>query len=190
MQIKLKNVRLSFPTIFKAEAYQPGQDPKYSATFILDEATDKNSVAELKNAINKLIELEFGGNSKALASVGLRSGEEKVNDDGSYKDGFGPGTQFISASNKSRPQVVDRNPSIPLTAEDGKIYAGCRVNALVRVNAMNGKSWKPDPSFGKKIIFSLLAVQFDGNGEAFGEARVDVESAFDNLDAESQDLLG
>lgn len=194
MKIKLQNVRLSFPSIFKPEGFKGPDgklsDPKYSATFIMDTVDNAKTIKALKAGISEIVKAEFAGNIKALASCGLRDGDEKTNDDGSFKDGFGPGTMFISASNKNRPQIVDFDPTIPLVAEDNKIYAGCYVDAIITLNAMNGKSWKPNPAWGKKIIASLKAIRFLRDGESFGEAKLDLEDEFGTVGDDGEDLLG
>ena len=40
MDIKLANVRLSFPGLFKAEPFQPGDEPKFKATFLVPKGSD------------------------------------------------------------------------------------------------------------------------------------------------------
>lgn len=186
MKIKLNNVRLSFPSIFKPQSFKgnDGQqsDPKYGATFILDNEENASEIAKLEKAIEAVIKDQFKGNAKALKGVCLRDGEEKTNDDGSFKDGFGPGTMFVTSSAKNRPQVVDKNPSIPLTAEDGKIYAGCYVNAVISL-------WAQNNTFGKRINANLLAIQLVKDGEPFGEERINPESEFDTVE-DGADLLG
>ena len=53
--ITLKNVRLSFPQIWTAKAFNEGQTKKYSANFLLDKDTDKEQLENLKKAKENLI---------------------------------------------------------------------------------------------------------------------------------------
>jgi hypothetical protein len=186
MQIVIKNVRLSFPNLFKAASFQGAggeqTDPKYSATFIMDKDENAADIKRIQDGIDSLVKEYFKGNSKALKGVCLREGAEKTDEDGTPKDGFGEQIMFITASNKNRPQVVDRIKTIPLTEEDNKMYPGCYVNAVITLWAQNNK-------FGKRINANLLAVQYVKDGIPFGEARVDVGSVFDDIEDESESML-
>ena len=77
---------------------------------------------------------------------------------------------YVSARSVKRPGVVDRDLS-PLTAEDGKPYAGCYVFATIRL-------WAQDNQWGKRINASLRNVQFIKDGEAFGEKPVAPDEDF------------
>lgn len=182
MKIHLKNVRLSFPNLFKAKAYKEGDDPKYNATFILDTKVNALEIKQVQAGIDKIIADEFKGNAKVLKGVCLRDGEERIDEEGSFKDGYGPGTMFVTTSNPNRPQVVNRNPSIPVTAEDGTVYAGCYVNAIISL-------WAQSNTFGKRVNANLLAVQFVKEGDPFGQAHVKVDEEFETLDEDSDSML-
>jgi hypothetical protein len=54
VRIKLKNVRLSFPSLFKKATFE-GVETKYEATFIIDKS-DKKTIEAIKAEINNLIE--------------------------------------------------------------------------------------------------------------------------------------
>jgi hypothetical protein len=66
---------------------------------------------------------------------------------------------------------------VHLNAASGRPYGGCYVNASVRL-------WVQDNAFGKRVNCALAAVQFAGEGKAFGDAPVDPENEFSNLEAE------
>lgn len=172
MKIVIKNARLSFPNLFKASSYE-GSEPKFSAALILDRKENAADIKAIENAIAEQVKEHFKGNTKALKGTCLRDGAEKVDPDGEFKDGYGPDVVFVSASNRNRPQVVDRNKS-PLTAEDGKPYAGCYVNAVITL-------WAQNNNFGKRVNANLLAVQFAKDGEPFGDSKVNVDEVFDDL---------
>jgi len=164
-QIKLTNVRLSYPVLFKPKAMEEGQDPKYSAAFLLDKKEHKALIAEIKTKIESL---KAEKNLKVPADkVCLKDGELKED-----VDGYGPDVMFVNTSNKTRPTVVNRDRS-PVTEDDGVVYGGCYVNAVIRL-------WAQNNSWGKRINASLEAVQFVSDGEAFGAPKVDIEEVFDD----------
>ena len=163
--IKLSNVRLSYPELFTAKAFQGGK-PAFSAVFLLNKTKDAAQIAAIKTAINAVAKEAFKG--KLPPKTCLRDGSEKPD-----TDGYGADIVFVSARNEKRPGVVNRDLT-PLTAEDGKPYAGCYVNAVIRL-------WAQDNEFGKRINASLRNVQFVRDGEPFGEKPVAPEQDFDAL---------
>lgn len=164
--LKLNNVRLSYPNLFTAKAQEEGKEPKYSASFLLD----KKQHAALITQIEKLTErvaLDHFKKKVPLKRQPLRDGNEK-----SDKEGYGDEVMFVSASNNKRPVVVDRDLT-PLTAQDSKPYAGCYVNATVRLFAYDHKTG------GKGVSASLRAIQFVKDGESFGAGPVNAEEEFE-----------
>jgi hypothetical protein len=169
-KIKLNNVRLSFPRLFKPKAFQEGQDPRFEASFLLD-PSDKSHAAiikQIKATAKELATEEFGEVPKSL-KLCFGDGDEKE------YDGY-EGMFYVTSSNKTRPTVVDRDLS-PLVEEDGKPYAGCYVNGTITLWVMNNQ-------FGKRINANLRAVQFVKDGEAFGVKPVDAEEEFDALEGD------
>ena len=166
-QIKLSNVRLSFPALFTAKK-GPEETSKaaFAATFILDKKVNAKEIAAIKAGIATLVKDTFKG--KMPPKVSLRDGAEKPD-----LDGYGETVMFVSARNEKRQQVVDRDLS-PLTEEDGKPFAGCYVNATIRL-------WAQDNKYGKRINASLGAVQFYKTGDPFGEKQVAASEVFDVL---------
>lgn len=169
--IVLKNVRISYPTLFKPRASEdnPQADPKYSASFILDNAKDAAQIKLIQSRIDAIVKEKFKGNAKLLKGVCLRDGAEKEG-----TDGYGDGTHFVSTSSTRRPQVIDTQKQ-PLTVDDGKPYAGCYVHASIRL-------WAQDNKFGKRINAELRAVVFAKDGEPLGgNTPVNVEDDFGDL---------
>lgn len=178
MAFVLKNVRLSYPSLFKASGFGDSE-PKYSATFLIEKDSDSHKalIAEIKRVTTEA----FGDKAKAIMTK-QDSGMRKLVKDGDGEDGKNAegeskgyeGTVFIKASNKVAPKVVDSKRN-ELTEVDGIPYAGCFVNAQIDVWAQNNK-------FGQFVNIKLLAVQHWKDGEAFGTAgRADV-NAFDVAD--------
>lgn len=168
-QLKIKNARLSYPQLFTAKAFEQGQDPKFGCSLILSKKDHAATIEALKGKIEAAAKEQFGKNfsMSGLKGVCLRDGAEKAD-----KDGYGDDVMFISAASSRRPQVVDRDPSIPLVEADGKPYPGCYVNAVISL-------WVQDNKFGKRVNANILAVQFLRDGEPFGEA-VKADEVFDN----------
>lgn len=170
-QVILTNVRLSFADIFRAKSVNEGE-PRFSANFLLDKEGDKKQIEKVEAAIKSLVDSKNKGKKLPADKVCLRDGDEK-----DY-DGFA-GHMFISAANKKRPTVVDRDNS-PLTEEDGKPYSGCYVDGVVRL-------WWQDNKFGKRINASLEVVRFRKDGESFGAAPVSA-SVLPDLDDEEDEV--
>lgn len=164
--VRLNNVRLSFPSLFREKKFAP-TDAKgsYSATFLLDKATNAKEIAEAKRAIDLLVKEAFKGKHPGAQRVCLRDGSEK-----SDTPGYGEDVMFISARTDKRPHVVNRDMS-PLNEDDGKPYAGCYVNATVEV-------WPQDNQYGKRVNAKLRAVQFVKDGAEFGGGHVDINREF------------
>lgn len=178
-QILLTNVRLSYPNLFKPYAMEEGQEPKYSASLILDKRAHSSLIKKLDKLIDEHVQKFWGGKvpRSALKGVCLRDGMEKAD-----KDGYGEEVVFVPASSTRRPTVVDRNKQIPLVETDGRPYAGCYVNAIVSL-------WKQDNKWGKRVNANLSVVQFVRDGEPFGE-KVDMDVLPDEDDGEDSDPLG
>jgi len=179
MIVKLKNVRLAFPSIFAAKAMKPGDEPRFSATFIF--APDHPAHQEIKDAILQAAKDKWAGKweetlkaIKAKGDICLRDGAEKAD-----FDGF-DGKMFVSASTKTQPAVVDRDRT-SLTLADGRPYGGCQVNAIIDI-------WAQDNGFGKRINASLSGVQFFADGDSFGGARPARAEDFDAVE-ETSDIF-
>jgi hypothetical protein len=176
-QLKLDNVRLSFPDIFKAKAVQEGSEPKFGAQFLLDKKEHANLITEVKKTLWAAAVAHFGKEEakklydKDKLHLCLHEGDEK-----DY-DGYDENNMYISSSSSKRPLIVDRDKT-PLAEEDRKPYAGCYVNAVVRI-------WVQDNQFGKRVNAELMAIQFARDGEAFGAAPVSAD-VFESLEEEKE----
>ena len=62
MKIKLKNVRLSFPSFFQTEKFGEEDTGKYSATFILDKEDNAAEIKQIQAEIDRLMKEELKGN--------------------------------------------------------------------------------------------------------------------------------
>jgi hypothetical protein len=155
----LKNVRLAFPELYKAKAFKDGA-PKFSASLLVDK-NDKTQIAAINAEIAKVAEAKWADKAGAILK-GLNANGKTFFRDGDLKseyDGFS-GTMSISASSDKRPLLLDANKAV-LSAEDGKFYGGCYVNAKIGI-------WAQDNDYGKRINAELLGVQFFRDGDSFG----------------------
>jgi len=170
--ITLKNVRLAYPALFEPKQVMDSEKKQFSAAFLLP--TNHPAVSELKATMKKVAKEKWGEKADAAynalelgGKLCLRNGDLKPD-----SAGFA-GNMFVTASNTTRPTVVDRDRS-PLTAAEGRPYGGCYVNVSLEI-------WAQDNNFGKRINASLRGVQFFKDGEAFSGGGVASEDEFDDL---------
>lgn len=157
----MQNVRLSFPSLFQTAQFAGDDTGKYEATFVLDKVEHAEVI--------KSIETQIANLSKELKSK-LSSDKICLKDGDELDRPEFQGKMTIKASTKRRPLVVNRDKS-PITEDDNIVYAGCYVNAIVTL-------WPQNNNFGKRINAQLDGVQFNRDGEPFGDAGLGVE-AFD-----------
>ena len=178
--MKLQNVRLSFPDIFVPRPFKAGDDPKYKATFLVEKGSPQAKAIDA--AIVEVAKAKWGAKAEGILK-GIRGNANKFCfQDGETKsyDGYA-GMMALSASNKARPTVLDRDKT-PLTQDDGRPYAGCYVNAVVELFAYENS--------GNGISASLGGIQFVKDGDAFGGGGVATADDFDDLadGADASDL--
>lgn len=171
-KIKLKNVRLSFPSLFRKAQFQ-GEETKYEATFMLDKEEHADEIAEIKAQVKDAIKEHLKGAKVPADKICLKDGDESGRDE--YE-----GHYTIKCSNNKRPKVIDRDKS-PLAEDDGRPYSGCYVNAVLDL-------WAQNNSYGKRINANLLGVQFFKDGEPFESGSVANDDDFDEVDVEDDDF--
>lgn len=162
----LKNVRLSFPSLFKTEVYAGEDTEKYAATFLIAKS-DTKTVTAIEQACKQALVEKYGeGKVPKGFKMPLVDGDDKEYQ--GYQDHYS-----IKASTKKRPALVNRDKT-PIVEEDGILYGGCYVNASIDL-------WVMDNSYGKKVLASLNAIQFVKDGEAFG-TKSEGADCFESLD--------
>lgn len=176
-KVKALNVRLgAYPNLFVATEYQGDGNFRYKAKFIVEKGSDADKL--IREAIAK----EASEVWKEKAPAMLRSfGDNKLQNcyvDGEV-DGF-PGSMILTAARKQkdgRPDVRDRSAQ-PLTADDGKPYAGSYVIGIVNIRAQ-------DYNGTRGIRCELLGTQFIKDGEPIsGGASRASDSDFEDLGVE------
>ena len=164
MSIFLKNVRLSFPDLFVAKQFQGKPDSPflYKATFLVKPGSGNDKL--VWDEINRIATNKWGAKAESVLAGIKGQKKEFCYLDGSVKEYAGFEGMWSLSSNRGQdqgpPAVIDRDKS-PLFARDGKPYGGCYVNAKVSI-------WAQDNQWGKAMRCTLEAVQFAGDGDAFG----------------------
>ena len=158
MRILIRDVRLAFPSIWKASAPKGGGEEAFSASFLFPK--NHKAAAEIKAAFKKVAEEKWGPKAASVLKA-LEAADKTCLHDGDRKqeyEGF-EGNMYVSARSKTRPGIFDGQRN-ELTQADGKPYSGCYVNA-------NLELWAQDNSFGKRINAQLRGIQFLRDGDAF-----------------------
>ena len=131
MKIMLKNVRLSFPSLFKTEQYAGEDTEKYAATFLIPKSDTKTVTAIEQACKQALIEKYGEGKVPKGFKMPLVDGDDKEYQ--GYADHV-----CIKANTKKRPTLVNRDKT-PIAEEDGILYGGCYVNASIDVWVMDNR---------------------------------------------------
>jgi hypothetical protein len=182
-KVLLKNVRLSYPDLFQPGTPPAGSTsgPKYGGQFIFAPGSDAYKVASAE--LVRVATEKFGKNAPAILAElpkdkkCMRKGDGNLDKEGNVRNGY-VGMFYITARNKTRPIVVDRDKS-PLVEADGKPYGGCYVNVTVDIYAHD------KPGLGKRVDATLLAVQFVSDGEAFGGSKGSADD-FDEIEDDGE----
>lgn len=171
--IRILNVRLSYPHLFRAWAKNPEKEKaKFSGKFLMPNDTHTAERKLLQEHIKKLMLEAFKGKIPTSA-VFLRNGDETGKEEAEN-------TWVVSASEDTKPDVIHRDPKIKIGESDDIVYAGCWVNVLI-------KPWIQSNVHGKRINANLLAVQFVRDGTRFGAERPDVQEAFGDISGDFED---
>lgn len=170
--LKLQNVRLSFPSLFKKAVFN-GNETKFEATFLIEKGSANEKMVE--KALAAFIQEKFQGKPpKGLKTTCWADGDEK--DSAGYEN-----MMALKAGSNKRVPVIHRDRS-PISEEDNVIYAGCYVNAIVSF-------WFSDhPLGGKQILGNLLGVQFFKDGQPFSDAAMASVDDFDAFDDDEDEF--
>ena len=74
-EIKLKNVRLSFPSLFQRAVFQ-GEEGKFEATFLLNKVEHAETIAEIEAQIKQRIAVDLKGAKLGADKICLKDGDE------------------------------------------------------------------------------------------------------------------
>ena len=176
--VRLRNVRLSFPALWEARSFEEGGAKSFQATFLMDKPSGKDKEENAKlvlEGVAMVVKSGLKAKHPGKDKVAIRSGEEKGE---RGIDGYSADMCYVSSNSKKKVPVVDRDLT-PLDESDGKPYAGCYVNATIRL-------WAQDNKYGKRVNAQLRAIQFVADGEPFGEGSVDAAEEFSAEDGDGE----
>ena len=165
LKVRIDNVRIAFPNLYKGTQFQGQGSFRCGAQFILP--PDHPQFAQVQKLIDLAGQTKFKDKwaaakkaATAKDKVCLRDGDSKAK-----WEGFAgnyilsancPGGETEEACKK--PKVYDAQRK-QVERDTGLIYSGCYVNALVEFYG--------DSRFGEAVNCSLLGVQFHKDGDAF-----------------------
>jgi len=166
-RIKIENVILSYPNIFRKGFYEGVENKKYTATLVLDKSNPEHKA--IKKVIDKQIESIYKQTKNKRSDF--------KDDRFCIKDGSDEfeNSWLIKVGNPKRPKIIDRDRT-PLLESDDKIYAGCYVNAIIDL-------YYYDKQYGKFLLSNLYGVQFQADGDKLGKEIPDVTEEFEDLDS-------
>ena len=170
-KIVLKDVRISFPNLFKAR--QDSDSPRFDSLFVFEKGSEADMIVQA--AVAEVVKEKWQGKIPvgALAKCGHHEGIKK-----SQYEGFDESNMYVSASNKTRPALKDRDGRTPLDEQGGKLYAGAFVVAYLTVSAIDTNG------YGKQCNFYIDGVQFFRDGEPLGAGKPMDDDAFMAFDDE------
>lgn len=196
MKVVLKKVRIAFcQSLLVPEQYQNKGPFRHSSNFLIVPGSENDKA--VWNAIHSAAAAVF--DKRAAAQVEALKGNSNkfcyMNGDIKDYDGYA-GNFYLAAHRKAEdgaPLLMDRdksklirwdgNKDVPILDADGRlqwapgkegrIYAGCYVNASVDIYAQSGEN--------SGIRCSLVAVQFDSDGDSFSGATKSTGDEFEDL---------
>ncbi|PQV51839.1 ssDNA-binding protein [Paraburkholderia sp. BL21I4N1] len=192
-KVKLTNVRAAFlDALITAKEYEPGDGKfRYSATFLIDPASENHK--KIEAAIQA--EAATVWQKKAVATLeSIRGNTNKFcYQKGDLKDydGF-EGMMYVAAHRKQNDgrallldSIADPETGKParlldaagkwVPGKEGRIYAGCYVNATIEIYAQAGANG------GMRC--GLMGVQFYRDGDSFSGASRGKEDDFEAVEA-------
>jgi hypothetical protein len=170
LRFLLKNVRASFPVLFKGEQFNG--EGKFRCGVSLLVPHDHPQVKQINAGIDEAAALKWKDKA-AVTLKGARAKDKLCLRDGDLKakyDGY-EGNLVLSANCQGgdterecvKPQVFTAERVEVTDPNANPIYSGCYVNALVEIYA--------DSRFGDGVFAKLVGIQFDHDGDAFGTAK-------------------
>jgi len=158
--VMIKDVRLSFPTLAKAESYNNGA-PRFSASFHIEKGSDNHKA--ILEAMLACAKDKWGAKGEAELKACMANTQRCCLQPGVVKK-LDDSLMVLSAHNKA-----DRPPSLFQGNRDAvrgeseimqTFYAGCYVNAKITL-------WAQDNVHGKALRASINGIQFNRHGEPF-----------------------
>jgi hypothetical protein len=179
----LKNVRLGYCDLWEPKSLVKDSAPKFSAHFLIDESTKEGKANRkaLDAAWAYVVQETWKGKEPRLKEdrKAVLDGDDCVSQStGEVYKGYSGMTVVKAASpEKKRPDVRNRKKEPVREGDAGAPYAGCMVDAVVRLYAITDAD-----KGGNGIFGSIGLIRFRGDGEPLGGGGIDVDKALDLLD--------
>lgn len=198
----LKNVRLQWADIYTAKSGEVNgkkTEPKFKVVALFP--PDSEAATAAKAGLLEAATALWGDNARNVIanisanSKAVRNGNSKIMDDGSVREEF-KDMLFVSASNKTRPQIVGprkHGGKFVQITEDGRglvdgldvtddlgwpvtvPYRGCYGNLKVQFVAGKALKAASGEMIPNQVYAKLEAFQFVRDGEAFGAGPTSAE---------------
>lgn len=171
--VKLNNVRISFPSLFRPRDWKNGKDPKYEVTFMLDKTRHLKEINHIQDQIDEILtEKKIKRPVPESFKICLKDGDLSDREELA-------GHYYIIAKSLDKVPLLDKDPKIEVTDEK-RFYGGCYVSAYIQL--------APFHNTGKGITAYLKSVQFRKDGERFGSMGIhDVSTAYDPVEEDIPD---
>lgn len=187
MELRLKNVRISFPALDKPAAMGEGE-PAYQSKFIIEPKSE--NVKLLDDAIVAVAKEKWKDKAETVLEA-LKEDKKLCFLHSAYKNkktgepyaGF-EGKFSLSTRSQNQPTVFDQFGNEIKDPRDikAKIYSGCYVHAKIDV-------WAQDNQYGRRINANISGVMFSKDGEAFGGSSPATADDFADLAEDSANGL-
>lgn len=201
--VVIKDVRLSFPHLFKPQERQNDDGntrENYNAVFMIpkDHPKIEEILRKMKRASMTAKKRAYGDDESKWPKIPQSMTCFK---DGDNEDHFTtPRAEYEGHYILSAASPVDRPPKIITNRKDsdnlwieaepgkkGAPYAGCYVNAIIEVYAQKKDSKRQMPN---RINASIQTVQFRRDGEPFQQQPIDPNDLLDEDDVSYEGELG
>lgn len=177
MSITIKNVTLSYPSLFKPTAFDGNMDQaKYSTDIIIKKGSEAESQiqAEYDTVAKKALEEKKLTKSQLtpfIRPIGSTKGIliDCDDDPDRYPPEIYRNCYILRPKSKAKPVVVDRR-NAALSEDENAIYGGVIANVNVNFYAYN--------KIGTGIAVGLNGVQKVADGEPLGGGRPSVDQMF------------
>lgn len=188
MSITIKNVKLSYPSLFKPTAFDGDADKaKYSTDIVIKKGSEEEAQLNLEYDIVAKKALEEKKLTRNQLTPFVRPVGTKVGilidcdmDPDRYPPEIYAGCYVMRAKSKQKPVVVDRR-NTPIAEADNAIYGGVIANVNVNLYAYN--------KIGTGIAVGLNGVQKVADDEPLGGGRPSVDQMFGAADDYEDDMF-
>lgn len=171
-RLMLKNVRLAFLDAWTAKKPPQGDGvAKFGVTCLIELGSENDKLIEA--AIEEVGKEKFKDKWPRIKKSILGNNMKYCYRPEGEKDYDGyEGMNYIRASNKTRPTILDRDKT-PLVEADGRPYSGCYGNVSIDIYGYDNS--------GAGIAAGLRGIQFFRDGDSFGGGAAASEDEFDDL---------